>query len=262
VPGRGDAGRLLEIARWGAALGDLVPASAPGERDAILREAARFNLGVALFDSRVDDGSPHLPDLARALSYDRLRRRLTHPDDPDARLACADAENRALVHLFDEVLSSIGTRKREAKDELAHLSSLLERMYQSELGRSEDPFEAKRLPVVFIGELGSGLARDKTRALFDRLGGFLYLFDDWQDLADDLCALAPNAFFGPWRPDDPVGALLTLGRGASRTVTGPLAHQDLARALWEPLEASLRRAEALGSPTHGKVIAFLWDLLG
>jgi hypothetical protein len=259
---RGDQTRIVEIAGWGAALGDLATEPGAAEAGAIKREAALFNLGVAVFDSLVDEGSPSLPDLAEALAPRHLHRRLHSGGRPDASLACSSPENMPIVRLFDGALSSVAVRRKGAKEELDQLSRLLELMYRSEMGLSSDPFVAKRLPVSFIGYLGAVPGRHEPVLLFHCLGHFLHLLDDWQDLADDLIQRAPNAFLGRDRPDTPEGLVANLGRGLGLAARGPEAHEDVAQALRRPLERSLGLAAELGPGSHDKLVSLLWSLLG
>ena len=63
-PARGDTESLIRIAWWGSAWGDVVCAPDAPDRDLVLKEAALFNLGIALFDSVIDER----PDLHLAVS--------------------------------------------------------------------------------------------------------------------------------------------------------------------------------------------------
>ena len=258
LPLRGDAERLREIVWWGSALADLPQPTSPAERNAVLGEAGRFNLAVALFDSVLDDFPRALDALVEALAPDALRRRLVAPGDADPVLQTDDAALQPLVGLFDTVLAAAGTRLREQPRRVERLAELLETMLRSELGLAPDPFLAKTLPVVFIGELVDPSA--ETTRLFRALAEFLWLWDDWLDLSDDLRHLRPNAFLGR-RREWPFGAVAIGGRGAVRVVAGPRAHGAVASRLDDTFRHTLVAARLADRGTYRRTLAFNRALL-
>jgi hypothetical protein len=250
---RGDPERLRQIVWWGAALADL-PGTAIGTTRV---EAGRFNLAVALFDSVVDDTPSRVPPIARALAPDRLRVRLVEPDHPAAALTTDLRELEPLVRVFDAALTGAGRRLRAQPRRLEQLGDLLETMFRSELGATPDPFLAKTLPVVFIGALVDG---HTSARLFRSLAEFLWLWDDWLDLADDLCRLRPNAFLGP--ASSRTARTTACARGAVRLVVGPRAHSRLADRLERALASTLNAARQVGDETYRRTIAFHRELIG
>lgn len=257
VPARGDAASLRRILWWGSALGDIASAVRPDDRDRIVREAALFNLGVALFDSVVDRAPQLVPPLARALAPARLEARL-HASGADPVLAVDQPLLEPLVGIFDAALGSIGQRFRDEPAHLEHLRWLLERMFLSELGLSPNPFAAKTLPVTFIGAL-AGPSRDWTR-VFDGLSRFMSVWDDWLDLAEDMRRLAPNAFLGGRRGVS-LGGALYAGRSLARVAAGGRLHGGLGDRLFEPLDASLIAARAGNEALYTRTIALYSHLL-
>lgn len=255
---RGDAQCLRQIVWWGSALADLPQATPPAERNTILGEAGRFNLAVALFDSVLDDWPRALGALVEALEPDALRRRLAAPGDADPVLQTDAAALQPLVRLFDTVLAAAGTRLREQPRRVERLAELLETMFRSELGLVPDPFLAKTLPVVFIGELVDPSV--ETARLFRTLAEFLWLWDDWLDLSDDLRHLRPNAFLGR-RRERRLGAVVLGGRGAVRLVAGPRAHGAVALRLDDTFRSTLVAARLADGGTYRRTLAFKRALL-
>jgi hypothetical protein len=240
---RGDVERLRRIVWWGSALADL-PDGADGAR----AEGGRFNLAFALFDSVVDDAPRRVPVLAHALAPDRLRHRLAG----GAPLVPGAPELEPLVQLFDTALAGSGRRLRAQPRRLDELGDLLEAMLRSELGMTEDPFAAKTLPVVFLGALADGSAA--TARLFRALAEFLWLWDDWLDVAADLCRLRPNAFLGR-------GGSSVCLRGATRLVAGSRAHPSVADRLDRAFVSTLDAALGAGGDTYARTVAFHRELL-
>ena len=240
---RGDAERLRRIVWWGSALADL-PDGANGAR----ADAGRFNLAFALFDSVVDDTPGRIPALAHVLAPRRLRQRLAG----GGALATDVSELAPLVGLFDTALAGSGRRLRSQPRRLDELGDLLEAMFRSELRVTPDPFAAKTLPVVFLGALVDGNAA--TARLFRALAEFLWLWDDWLDVAADFVRLRPNAFLGRG------GAAICL-RGATRLAAGARAHAAVADRLDRAFSASLDAALRAGGGTYERTVAFHRELL-
>lgn len=146
---------------------------------------------MAVFDTVVDDEQDAFPELATALHPDRLADRLAIRGD-EGRVACTDARAEFVVALFDRSLRSVATRLGDELVAREGLHDLLRRLYDSEVGISDDPSAAKTLPVVFIGSLAS---RDpQIDELYARLALFLCLYDDWQDVESDRRSGRFNAF--------------------------------------------------------------------
>jgi len=249
---RGDPERLRRIVWWGSALADLT-----GKATGTARvEAGWFNLAFALFDSVVDDTPSRVPPLARALTPDRLRLRMAAPGHGPAALTANLPELEPLVRLFDGALSAVGGRLRAQPGRLDQLGDLLEAMFRSELWAAPDPFVAKRLPVVFIGALVDPHAR--TARLFRAIAEFLWLWDDWLDLAEDLGRLRPNAFLG--RGGSHAGRATACARGALRLVAGPRTHGQVAGRLERALARTLDAARRDGDDTFRRTLAFHREL--
>ena len=173
VPWRGDGSRLLEIASWGAVIAGLTTPVCPNHRAQVAREAALFNVGVAVFDSAVEEMPALRAGLARALDPRRLRARLADPDGMATQLTGRSPQEFDLVRLFDVVLCNAGRRWAGDRTQLGYLADLLERMFLSEMGISRDFLAAKRLPVVFIGALGHPISDHRAASFYDALGRFV-----------------------------------------------------------------------------------------
>jgi hypothetical protein len=244
---RGDSERLRRILWWGTVLADL-PGTATG---GVLVEAGRFNLAFALFDSIVDDAPSRVPALAKALAPDRLRLRLAGAS-PGVALATGVAELEPVVQLFDRALADTGARLRTEPHRVEHLGDLLEAMFRSELRLTPDPFSAKTLPVVFLGALVD--ASSATARLFRALAEFLWLWDDWLDLAADLRRRRPNAFLGR-------GGSAVCARGAARLAAGAWGHGRIATRLDRAFASSLDAARRAGEQTYLRTVSFHRELL-
>lgn len=249
VIGRGDAAALARIAWWGAALADLAPLHSATERHEVMHIGAAFNLAVALFDTAIDqDPIPRLA-LVEALAPQRLRARLHAPDDSALCLRSEHPAAARVVALFDRALSLSGRRFAADPPALAALAALLEAMYRSVLGQSDDPFIAKTGPVRFIGEIAAGA---EARPFYAALARFCQLWDDSLDIAEDLAALAPNHFLGKGRGIDALATLTWLARGATRVVAGHTLHGGIERELARALGASLDAAAAWHADVHAR----------
>ena len=261
VVGRGDIGRLRAIAWWGSALADLVVDSNSAARDAILTEAAAFNLGVALFDSVVDDSTIPAGPLVDALEPCRMAARLSSPDE-SFELRCADSALGLIVRLFDATLASAGRRLRARPDYRERLAKQLECMYASELGLAPDPFVAKIGPVTFIGALATSGDSDAAVRLYAELARFCQEWDDWQDMADDLSRFAPNVFLGAPRRRFGAGAVAFAIRGTWRVGAGPLLHPGVARRLSNSMQNVIDAARACETTTYYKTVSLCRELIG
>jgi hypothetical protein len=250
----GDPERLRRILWWGSALADL-----PWRADEMVCvDGGRFNLAFALFDSVVDESPEKVPTLARALAPERLRTRMAAPNRRDTTLTAPLPELEPLVQLFDVAVASVGRRLRGEQHRLDHLGGLAETMFQSELRLLPDPFLAKTLPVVFIGALVD--TRASTARFFRALAEFLWLWDDWLDLAEDLSRLRPNAFLG--RAGTHAARASACARGAIRLAAGSAAHGRLIARLERAFETTLRCASLEGDETFSRTVAFQRELLG
>lgn len=189
---RGDSNNLAEIAWWGSVLGDIGCSNKEKFRQCILEEAALFNLSVALFDSAYDEKLNGVERLINSLTPDRLNNILLSPE-PTLSLSTSNDHNLFFItNLFNVTLTSIRKRMKSNYMQLSFLSELLKLMYESELCISQDPFAAKRLPVVFAGSLSDNY--EKNYPIFTALAFFINLWDDWQDLPRDLKSSDPNYF--------------------------------------------------------------------
>jgi hypothetical protein len=130
-------------------------------------------------------------------------------------------------------------------------------MFRSELRTAADPFLAKTLPVVFIGALVD--ARASTARLFHSLSDFLWLWDDWLDIADDLGHLRPNAFLG--RASSPIGRATACLRGSVLLAAGSMAHSRGAYRLERAFVSTLDAASEMGAETLRRTVAFQRELL-
>jgi hypothetical protein len=251
--GRGGPEQLWRIVWWGVTLADL-PGTATGTARV---EAGQYNLAFALFDSVVDSAPSLVSPLAHALMPDRLRARLADPD-PSAALTTDHRGLEPLVRVFDMALSHTGRRLRAQSDRLERLGDLLEAMFRSELRATSDPFLAKTLPVVFIGALVD--RRTTTAHLFQALAEFIWLWDDWLDLADDLRRLRPNAFLGP--AGSRSARATACARGMARLIAGSRAHGEVADRLERALASTLSAAREAGDETYRLTAAFHRELIG
>lgn len=260
-PWRGDPRRLRQIAWWGSALGDIATADRrPAAGRCVLREAACFNLAIALFDSVVDECSEHVPTLVRELDPVRIKTRLQAPRRVESALRCDDPALRLLVELFDAVFASIGRRLARDGRRLDHLIAVLEAMLRSELGLSRNPFEAKTLPIVFIGSLPGGPTPGGRDALFDALARFLWMWDDWIDIVDDMRGLRANAFLGECRLPAS-SAVGYMARSLGRLAGGRRSYVQLAEGLREALDLSLQASRECGHSFHTKTVALCSELV-
>ena len=148
VTGRGDAESLARIAWWGSALADLGAANSCAQRGELLGICAAFNLAVALFDTAIDEAPIPRLALVKALAPRRLHSRLYQPDSEATRLRSEHPSAALVVGLFDQALADRGRHFAGQHARLDTLVALLEAMYRSVLGQSDEPFIAKTGPVI------------------------------------------------------------------------------------------------------------------
>jgi hypothetical protein len=260
LPWRGDADRLRTVAWWGSALADLALAAQQSDRGRILAEAGAFNVAVALFDSAVDGAGGQARPLVEALEPRRMTARLAHPGDSRHRIQCRDPSLGLVAGLFDQVLSSAGRRFRSRPAQLDRCARLLEEMYQSELWQSPEPFFAKAGPVIFIGALASDLDQGSWRRLYGALARLCRLWDDWQDMEEDLRGLAPNSFLGVPRLA-PIGSVAYGLRGLTRVAAGELFHPGIAATLATGFRETVEAARDCDPDTCRKTLRFCRELM-
>jgi hypothetical protein len=245
---RGSGESLRRIFWWGTALADVARHGDAGIR----REAGRFNLAFALFDTAVDERASLTPHLAAALDPSRLRARLLRPVGELTALTTTVPELEPLVRLFDSALADVGRRLAITPQRIGRLADLLQLMFRSELRLISDPFSAKTLPVVFIGEL---VDEDfATARLFRQLAEFCWLWDDWLDLAEDLVRLRPNAFLDRRRRT----AVLI---GARRLLAAGRSQRAIASRLEDTVKASLDAAVQISDTSLERTAAFYHELV-
>ena len=262
VRGRGDAESLARIAWWGSALADLAPADVDADgcaqRGEVLGICAAFNLAVALFDTAIDEAPIPRLALVEALAPRRLHSRLYQPDSEATRLRSEHPAAALVVGLFDQALTDIGHRFAGQHARLDALITLLEAMYRSVLGQSDEPFIAKTGPVLFIGRVAAG---DQAQRLYFELARFCHIWDDALDVAEDLVTLAPNHFLGTGRGVAMLSTLSYVGRGALRVVAGSAMHGDIERALSMALRATVDAARDWNDESHAKTLSLCHALL-
>lgn len=258
---RGDAERLRLIAWWGSALADVALDRGAARRDAVLAESAAFNLAVALFDTTCEEQRAAAPILVHALAPARMTARLFAPDDERCRITCGDHTLDLVASLFDAVFASAGRRLATSPRQLSALAAQLERMYLSELRRTDDPFVAKTGPVTFIGSLVDGTDASRVRPLYAALGRLCQEWDDWNDLAEDFARMEPNSFVGVPGGPFALGTIAFGFRGAARLVAGPAMHAGIARSLSARLRDVIASGRACGEDTHRRSLAFCRELL-
>lgn len=252
-PTRGGTGRIGLIAWFGSLVADIGCAPTFRHRDLVLREGALFNLAVALFDTIIDDQPSRRRAAAEALRPEVLiavlRGGVPLPNHGDTAL-------NSLVGLFNSTLLSTHRRLCRSPGTLSELGELLSRMYRSELGIDRDRFAAKILPVVYIGRLGDLADSPAVRDLYTRLSKFIALWDDWNDLADDILAGRPNWFAG----DGSGWSIRNVARPSWRVLGGRFSHAQIARTLRVVMEDTV--TESRSAPNFsGAVTLFLLRVL-
>jgi hypothetical protein len=248
----------VNIARLGSAIADIASPSTTRHRQLILREAALFNLAVALYDTAFDDAPTLRSELADVLSVSRVRDRLEgfsvkalrseHPRLGD------------LVSLVESVVSSIRWRYRATPRHLSYLGDLIDKMYSSEVTPHADRRDAKILPIVFIGALSDEGAEHSHLRLFVALGKWLSLMDDWQDMGRDMVALRANQFIIP--RDGQPGLLLRYATQGLRLVLDANAPEATRNQLTDALRDLLLAADLAGDEKAGKTRGFATTILG
>ena len=260
----GLAGGLEECCWWGSALCDIGLSARGRSRDvALLREGASFHLAFQLFDVVVDGFPRHTATLAEGLRPAALKMRVLNPNDEAYRLRCADEATAPVVALFDDAIASIGRRLHAQPKRAFRSLRMLERMYQSELRISPDPYAAKTLPVVFLGTLADSEESGRaSHRLFFHLARFLSLWDDWVDLEEDMLRAAPNQFLGHPDRTRTLGRARYVGRCVARVAVGRVLHREIERRLTSPLRKALTAAEDLNALTFTKTVHACRRLVG
>ena len=193
-PSRGDRTRLEQIAWFGSALGDIACAVEGTRDDDVLSDAALFNVAVALFDTVADDQPHLLSRLVATVHPDALRPILLGADGraADASESEDDSTTARLASLFRHVVARAGRRFSGQRAKLSSLDAYVRLMFDSETRAGASRRYAKTLPVTFIGALATRAVFPSP--LFTALGEFLALYDDWQDLGDDIVRGRANSF--------------------------------------------------------------------
>lgn len=252
-PSRGDTESLLRIAWWGSAWGDVACIENDKSNSLVLKESALFNLAIALFDTVVDEYPNLKSEITKIINPFKIRRRLYQPSKEYTALICDHPLLGCIAHIFNDMLSSIGLRLSDQPQHLERIAQILESMYKSELRLSSNPFNAKRLPLLFIGLLSNVSYRCDVCHLFECIGDFIHLWDDWLDLSEDMIRLAPNAFLGS-TIKNPLGiyTLIYLCRSFSRILAGSFYHKQIANLLAAKLEMVVASAKRVGPNTFRK----------
>ena len=252
-PTRGNSSALKRIARFGSQLIAIACAAAGlGSEFPLLVEGALFNLGVALFDTVVDDQPSRLPAVTAALNPRRIRDHLLLGVPLPAS---ADAAVELIVRLFRALFESI--RNRVPATRLPALAASLTKMYQAEVDDPAAALDAKILPTAFFGEL---VGDDDGRgvAVMKRLGVFVALLDDWQDLGSDIVARRPNSFLGGGVPTtNPRYFAACVGR----ILGGSISHMEIGCRLATPLHAALAVARDANDECAAAMALLLGELL-
>lgn len=188
-PQRGNENQLKQIAWFGSAIADISIENKNQERKKILTEAALFNLGICLFDSIIDDAPNKRKILLSIINLKTIKQKLLSPQFFFFEQS-QDNHITLIANIFDTVFGSIGQRQCKIDE----FYVMIARMYESEIETSEEIFSAKYLPVVFIGRLGQKEVNYYYHSYFSRLAEFLFIYDDWLDLADDALHLKTNYF--------------------------------------------------------------------
>jgi hypothetical protein len=257
----GEPIELRRIAWWGSALADIAcAAGARSRHEALLEDAARFYLGVALFDHVVDEAPERAGALAAALHPSRLRLKLQHPAEPCARLACDVRDLELIVDLFDAALEGIGRRLTAEPARRHEIGDMLEAMYSSELSLSSDPMPAKTLPFTLIGQLALGRGEREARTFFARLAQLLALWDDWLDLAADGWSRSANAHLAS--PAGRGSRLGGLARGLWLALVAAVPAHAVSRRLTRAFDETLESAGPLPPAARTKATALLLYMLG
>lgn len=191
-PSRGSEEILKRIAWYGSALSDINTEEGLEHSNRVLTEGALFNVAVALFDTIIDDMPAKKQRLMQSINLPCIEKRLHYPQNETFALKNEEDELIDLIaKLFDAVFRSIGTRLLGDKDKIDRLFSVIAAMYNSEIGKSHDPFKAKYLPIQFIGQLNG---KYQSHEFYKQLANFIFLYDDWIDMPEDYLNFKPNFF--------------------------------------------------------------------
>jgi hypothetical protein len=161
-----------------------------------------------------------------------------------------------LVDLFRFVLDRV--RRRASVTHCERLAEQLAEMYLCETGQAGNALHAKVLPIAFFGELVDDPS-GRARKLLYKLGVFLALIDDWQDLASDIVGRTANRFVNG---GESFGAHRYVSAALGRILGGGLSHRQISLALSVALRDVLDCASAADRPTEKKTVALARGLLG
>jgi hypothetical protein len=148
-------------------------------------------------------------------------------------------------------------RNRISPTELPGLADFLTDMYDAEVRRPSAAMAAKLLPTAFVGHLVA-CNHLSVMALMSRLGVFIAMLDDWQDLASDIVARRSNSLLGGEPAKDRLRySALCLWR----ILGGRVSHTEMSIRLANELHAVLHVAREISAECAAAVAAFLGDLL-
>jgi hypothetical protein len=264
IHGRGaTAAHLHRIAWHGSALADIGCAPDHPARKRLLLDGALFNLAVALTDSLADDDPRAGALAARVLDPERLARRLSAPQDPQAAIDSPGSDLAVLYRLWDALLVHLGDRFAGDRNSVEHLAAMLAQMHHSEFEPNADRLTAKVMPVEFIGALLRDPAADSPsvlEALYRELGRLFALADDWYDLAADMRHLRANQFI-QIRDRTPANRARYLARCMQRLVLPGRLADEASVELSALVTGALGQARAVSPRAHAHGAAYVKGVL-
>ncbi len=187
-PGRGGISGFSTIIWWGSVLNDILGKN----NNEILEIAGIFNLGIAFFDSIIDDFPEKEKKTLACIAIEII-------DSPE--IVSTDFVSKYEVSkevlLLSDIINRVLSYLRIKYSQRQHrfLLSMLKIMLSSEIGTYSNMHIAKQFPILFIGALNPNYyCNTNHRLLFRYLGELINYWDDWKDIKSDMFNLSPNLY--------------------------------------------------------------------
>jgi len=194
---RGGLEGMITTMWWGSAINDILNSpDCRSEKTLII--SGLFNLGVALFDSIIDDfpkrEKRHLSAMVQVMLDNA---------DQSADSSIPNQNTTRELFLIQKLITKIlcHLKRNYSRAHGKFLMNLISIMFKSEIGIQNTPHIAKQFPIVFLGALNNNYYNNiKYRQLYRELGLLINYWDDWKDITSDFLRLSPNIFLNENNP--------------------------------------------------------------
>lgn len=199
-PNRGGIKGFSTIIWWGSVITDIINTNEKDRKNNTLEVAGLFNLGIALFDTIIDDFSKtkrnqlsdlieseisHKPGIAKHKEYYEI----------------IDHEISLIRNILSFLQEYINENFGKSNNRHLFLNRLIRLMFINETSNLSDKRMAKQFPIIFIGALNNYYYDNtRIRLLYRYLGELVNYWDDWKDIRYDAFHNNSNYFLNQNSP--------------------------------------------------------------